>query len=408
MSIKYGKGIYLYVISIGIIDIAVQIFLIGRRPIMSLAEFTFFQNSHWNQVFLPMNFEGWTRFSPLAYGPIGKLLVEHNLVENLTLLFGIHLLLLTVLLCTLVVVGQKLSYPQNSLKSLLVLVGLSTNVIFNLGFISTFAIYFLQFATILLVYVLRTLNNRSSVRNVILILMCEMIALGAWEQGLNLVGAIAIIFMIRVFKDRNNKFNKRVLGMTLTIIFVYLIIRIQGITQEILNPNEEAAFVLYYKSLFPMLDDLWLNFLGYTNSIVMQILPFFAFTFSSALDIPISTLNTYNQAYSNFPNAPYELSQLWMAGFSLAILVYLFTKWLKKDFVTKNYDLIVIFISGYIVSLPMMFRDYLFMDHYSIGYKVSISQIAFAFLIIETFSKLRMFKVLYIFGLIRIVLFAIS
>jgi hypothetical protein len=52
-----------------------------------------------------------------------------------------------------------------------------------------------------------------------------------------------------------------------------------------------------------------------------------------------------------------------MAGFSLAVLSFLVTKWVKKEFFKKNYDLIVIFISGYVVSLPMMFRDYLFMDH---------------------------------------------
>merc|ERR1711991_950663 len=96
--------------------------------------------------------------------------------------------------------------------------------------------------------------------------------------------------------------------------------------------------------------------------------------------------NPYNLTYSQFPNMSYRMMSLWYAGFAFALFIFMFFDIIKKAI--SNTDekrflwliALCIFLSGTLVHLPVMHRDYFHIPGYLLGYKISIGFVGFVFL----------------------------
>jgi len=370
-------------------------------------EVRFFQTASFWQIFTVMNLnEGYARFSPLAFGPIGWF-DSHVLVPLLGLsdlpadklaaarrLVWLHPPLVAASCFTVAGVVWRLLKDRRLVAVAVLMVGLSDAVPFQMRFVSTFACYGLQITAILAIYYLVRLEAVRRLRTAVLVALCVGAALAIWEQGLDLATAtLAVLGVSIAAKSIPGRIGRRLPEMTavaatLAFVAAYLVIRLRSGLAEATANNHEASYFVSYHNIFPMIDDLILNFSQLTLQSFRQFLPIPPLSLAVLSGANMNVLNPYNTYYSQYPNMFYRMMGLWYAGISficsLGLLTYAIRLANRKRGAERQLVVagICFFLLGFLMHLPIMHRDYFYVPGYALGYKVSISYIGFVILIL--------------------------
>ena len=368
-------------------------------------EVRFFRSASFGGVLSIMQFELYARFSPLVFGPVGWL-DTHLLVPLLGLkgqpaerlavagrLVWLHPLLLAADCLVAAEVAWRLWRDVRLAVAVVLLIGLSDAIPFEMHFVSTLVCYVLQISAVLAAYNLVRLATTRSRRAAVGVAICVAAALATWEQGLNLALVATVVLAVGIVRQRPRARDlarlPETLGLGLVLLFTagYLGLRLRAGSAEALSTDREASYFFSYRTGLPMVDDLLLNISELTLQSFRQFLPFPPLSLAVLSGTDMNKINTYNLSYAQYPNMFYRMMGLWYAGLAfagtLALLVH-FSKRAIRDRGIEGQAALVglcMFFGGFAMHLPIMHHDYFYIPGYAVGYKVSISYVGFVILV---------------------------
>ena len=365
----------------------------------------FFRSASIWQVLTVMDLGTYSRLSPLGFGLIGYLDV-HALIPALGLnsqpiellavakrLVWLHPAFLAATCATTAYVTWKLFGDRRIVVIVILLVGLSDTVPFQMRFVTTLVCYLLQIAAVLAIYYLVRLDVDRSRRAVLGLSLCVLGAFSVWEQGLDLAAGVIVALLIGIALRRTTVARVHqlpeasALGIVVAMTAAYLMIWISSAAAEAFTSDKEASYFFSYRNPLPMVDDLLLNFSGLMLQSFRQFLPVAPLSLAVLSKTDMSALNLYNAHYAQFPNMFYRMMGMWYAGIAFACAIALATYAIRWTVRSHGQDRAILtsslslFFVGLVTHLPIMHRDYFYIPGFALGFKISVSYMGFVMLI---------------------------
>lgn len=216
-----------------------------------------------------------------------------------------------------------------------------------------------------------------------------LLAIGSWDQWINLLLCIIILSIFLSIKNKSNSRRIIINGIVIPLIlFVcYLMLRLPGIQVET-GKTAEAQYVFSYPSKFLMLEDMVSNASHHiAGSIDALFFPWPMMSQAVIKKIDINQFNQYN-LFSQYADIHYRAFTEWYAGLLFGIFLcsflFIFNHFKKK---TEHHEILLLsyllIFTGFLAHLPVMFRIYFDLPGYVglLNYKNSLTVLGVSILL---------------------------
>jgi hypothetical protein len=272
-----------------------------------------------------------------------------------------------------------------------VFIGLNKGFAYYLGFVSTIAASLLILYSIsVLFFGIRYLRTRRLI-DLLGYYLSLFLALGAWEQWLNL---LLFLIAVSILLIRHSGVEKsraiRIHGVLTPLLIGTIYIALHsGVSSREANSVSEAQYVFSYPSPALMVEDVVVNASLHVASIVEPLVfPWPMLSQAVLQRYDIDKHNPYNRTYTSFSTIHYRGIGDWYAGLLFAISLCA-TAALAR-YLVKNRDNcapavigLMLTWAGFIVHLPIMYRTYFVLPGYAslLDYKHALSILGFSVLL---------------------------
>jgi hypothetical protein len=226
------------------------------------------------------------------------------------------------------------------------------------------------------------------------------LAVGTWEQWINLLAFILVFSIFYLIITRKISFSVILNGFILPMaIFAgYMLVKYPTLKLEASNVGQEAEYVFSYPTPGLMAEDMIANASLHISDVVEPALfPWPMLSQSVILGINPDKLNTYNTIIKSqqWSQAHYLAFTDWYAGLLFG-LTLVFSVWLgihiiknTKEVFTAGTGLVLLW-TGFIAHLPIMYRAHFIQPGWEgiLGYKHMLSVVGAGILIAWIFSKI--------------------
>lgn len=363
----------------------------------------YFQHAALLDLVGAMNDGEFTRFSPLAFAPLGyfdmhvlvpMLGIADEPAEKLAIarrMVWFHPLFSAISCAVAASVTWRIFRDRRLVAFVILLVGLNDTIPFQMRFVALLSLYGIQICTILAIYYLARLEEDRSPRTAFLMTICSVAALGFWEQGLDLVFSILAALGINLFLKRAKTRRLRDLPEVKAFIVIvavtalYLIMRLPSGVAEAMGQNRDDSYFLAYRNPLPMIDDLMMNISGLCLQAWRQFLPFPPLSFAVMSNVNMNALNAPDAQNQNMS---YLMMGMWYSGIAVVCTIGLIVYAIRLAIRKQGYErhLIItalsVFMLGATTHLPIMHRDYFYTPGFALGYKICVSYIGFVMLLL--------------------------
>jgi|WetSurMetagenome_2_1015567.scaffolds.fasta_scaffold00720_13 hypothetical protein len=227
-----------------------------------------------------------------------------------------------------------------------------------------------------------------------------LLAVGAWEQWVNLLAFLLIFSIFILIIRRKISFSIVLNGLIVpAIIFTgYMIVKYPAMKLEASNQGQEAEYVFSYPSERFMAEDMISNAsLHVADAVESALFPWPMLSQTVLYGIDPNAINSYNKVSNNdkWSQSHYLAFSDWYAGLLFG-LTFLFSIWLgayifrNPEEIYKAGTGLVLLWTGFIAHLPIMYRGMFIKPGWEglLGYKHMLSVVGVALIIAWLFGKL--------------------
>jgi hypothetical protein len=227
-----------------------------------------------------------------------------------------------------------------------------------------------------------------------------LLAVGAWEQWINLLAFILIFSIVFMITSRKTIPSIIINGLIIPLVIFagYMIVKYPTMKLEASNQGQEAEYVFSYPSERLMAEDMFSNAsLHISDAIESALFPWPMLSQSVVIGINPNDINTYNHLRGDdrWSQAHYLAFADWYAGllFGLALV---FSVWLgihiyknPSEIFTAGTGLVLLW-TGFVAHLPIMYRAHFIQPGWEgiLGYKHMLSVVGVGIIIAWVFSKI--------------------
>jgi hypothetical protein len=191
------------------------------------------------------------------------------------------------------------------------------------------------------------------------------LAVGAWEQWINLLIFLIAFSAILMLADR--KLDRRTLchgvAIPLVVFCVYLILHYPSLHVESTSVSE-AQYVFSYPNVPLMIEDMIANAsLHIASTFDSLLFPWPMLSQSVIGRLDMDAFNPYNKQYTAYSTIHYQAFTDWYAGFMFAlflcvtVVILQYLRKHKSDLYGAGMGLGLVY-AGFVIHVPVMYRTY--------------------------------------------------